>query len=274
MNIYKWLVFFFMVVLMGSFSAVSISLAEGKAEGNNLDIAISMDIRGKPLRGVLEDISERTGYHVEVSDNLLDIPISGNFKNTTLTELLGRVLKGRNVFILEDNEAKLITVRTTLSEKEKVTTIFVENDTPASAENYSLRDLQEVQKSLDKTFNDNDRKIESSPGVLYQEVVDTQQQLDQKLDTTNGKSEVEASPEITYQELLDTQGELNSRISKKNSGVKAASGVAYNKVSDVQKELDTQITSGESTIESSPGVSYKKLLVQQLKLDKQLAVRN
>lgn len=274
MKINKQIMSSLLLTLICCFSVTSLSWAQGNTEWKKFDDVISMDMKDKPLRSVLQDISKKTGFHIVVSDDLLDIPITGNFKDTTLAALLGRMLKGKNVFILEDDQLKLITVRTSLSEKGSVTTVFLEDNASASAENYSLSELQDVRISLDKKFNEQGWKIESSPGISYQELVEIQRRIDQKLNTTNGKDEVEASPGVTYQELIDTQGELNSAISRKNSSVKAASGILYKEVNHVREELDNFILSDESSVESSPGVSYKKLLANQLKLDQQLTVRN
>ncbi len=276
MKIYKLISPAFLVAVLSAcifFASTLLSRAEGNAEQTSFAATISMDVKNKSLRSVLQEISKQSGYQIVVSDDLLEIPITGNFQGTSLTALLGRILKGTNVFILEDDRQKTITVLTSLSKKEDATAISMANEVLASGR-YSLHDLQGVQKSLDKSLATYDDKIESSPGVSYQKLKGTQLQLDQKLSTSYGKHEIEGSPSVTYQQLLNIQANLNDTINRENSGVAAASGVIYTLASRSQDELDTFVLSYESKVEASPGVSYKELRANQLKLDQQLTAHN
>ena len=266
--------FLLVTLIVGIFFVFTpLSRAESNAERTSLGATISMDVKNKSLRSVLKEISKQSGYQIVVSDNLLEIPITGKFQGTSLPVLLGRILKGTNVFILEDDRQKTITVLTSLSEQEDATAIFTGDPVLASGHN-SLRDLQEVQAYLDKLLATYDNMIESSPGVSYLKLKGTQLQLDLKLNTSNGKQEIEGSPDVTYQQLLNTQASINETVNRENNSVTAASGISYTSASRSQGELDTYVSSYKSKIEAAPGVSYQELRANQLKLDQQLTAHN
>lgn len=267
---------FFLIFVLGCcfFVAVTLTYAGENSKGTNSEVVISMDIREKPLRVVLQDISELTGYQIKVSDDLLDIPISGIFTEATITNFLGRILKGRNIFILEDKLKKMITVRATLIKDEKLTAISMRNNPNLSGETLSFNHLRQLQGSLNKIFENNNQKIESSPGISYQEMIETRRNLDQKINSDDGKIEVKSYPEMTYKNLVDTRNELDSMMSRKNNSVKDAAGGLYREIINVQNSLDKMILADENTVESSPGVFYRTLAASQLKLDNQLAAHN
>ncbi|MBM9602674.1 hypothetical protein [Desulfopila inferna] len=243
---------------------------QGQAEeldDENLKLQISFDVKNESLRNVLQSISAETGYRIEVNKELLDIKVSGSFKDTTLTAIISRILKGNNVFIVEDNSKKLLSVRSIASAPNQSMEIFnVDQDEGSPGD--LIIEVKLAQASLDKNILNNQDTIEASPGVSYRSFINSRDELDQYM--VDNATQIMATSSGSYAELKETQDQLDQHIN--NGNVEASENFTHRELLVEQAELDTKISS-DNKVEASPGMSYQELKKIQAQLDKQLAKR-
>jgi len=243
---------------------------QGQAEeldDENLKLQISFDVKNESLRNVLRSISAETGYRVEVNKDLLDIKVSGSFKDATLTAIISRILRGSNVFIIEDSSEKLLSVRSIASVKNESMEIFnLGRDEVPTGD--LLVDVKRVQSSLDENILNNQDTIEASPGISYRRLINSRKELDQYI--VDNANQIMATSAGSYAELKETQDQLDQQIN--NGNVDASENSTYRELLVEQEKLDAKISS-DNTVEASPGMSYQELKKIQEQLDKQLANR-
>ena len=71
---------------------------------------ISLDAKDQNLKGVLEEIAERTGYRIYLNEDWEKKPISIKLDNETLRASISRLLRGLNYAITWDESKKTITL--------------------------------------------------------------------------------------------------------------------------------------------------------------------
>lgn len=71
---------------------------------------ISVSVKGTPLGEVMRTISLQTGYSIAIDERWKDIAVIGDFTHVTSVAFFNRVLRGKNLSIIFDDEKKLMTV--------------------------------------------------------------------------------------------------------------------------------------------------------------------
>ncbi len=225
---------------------------------------ISMDIKNRPLKDILQTISEETGYTIEVNDDLLDTSVSGIFVDTDIVVIMSRILRKKNVFILENTEQRLITIRSSDMSKRKSSFI-------SSSTGNSKSSAHSSQKSLDLKLSQSKDSIEVDPGVTYQDLLTNRENLEQHL--ANNKETIETSPGVSYQDLLNAREKLDKSFQNDKNTIETSPGVSYQDFVKTQKKLDTHLSQNSAAVEISPGVSYQDLKDTRARLDKMLQER-
>lgn len=81
---------------------------------------ISIQAKETPFKEFIESVSEKSGYQIIVSEELLDMKISGNFYKMSIEQVFHRVFRKRNVFQIIDSDSKELFLFTSLNESSKV----------------------------------------------------------------------------------------------------------------------------------------------------------
>ena len=140
---------------------------------------ISMDIKNRPLQDILQTISEETGYTIEVNDDLLMNQSLSKSLYLKMVILMRRILRKKNVFILENTEERLITIRSSDMVKRKSSFI-------SSTTGNSKASAHSSQKTLNLKISQSKDSIEVDPGVTYQDLLTKKENLEQHLATKKG----------------------------------------------------------------------------------------
>ncbi len=72
----------------------------------------SVTFTGEPLRDVLAEVNQKSGYRVRLGKELGSVKVSGKFNQVTINEFFKRVLKGKNVVLEFSDERKTLSVQT------------------------------------------------------------------------------------------------------------------------------------------------------------------
>ena len=224
---------------------------------------ISISFSNQTLREVIRAISKKTGYRIEVDKSVLDIIINGNFQDCSLDKLMSRVLKGLNLFILQDETAKTLIIRSIKSTPRSNVVVFETEDIDGSY----IRRTRTNQHELDSIIASSQDSIKAFPETTYQEAKEKQKILDQEI--VSNPELVKAEKTSSYQDLLQLRRELDKQLVTDPDSVQAAQGTSHKELVSNQRKLDLSF-SNSTHIEASPGVRYSTLLESQMKLDQQL----
>lgn len=74
-------------------------------------VRINLELKDSPLDRVVKDIKQQTGYTIILSESLVSVPVTGLYTDVTIDNFFTRVLRGKNISILSDENEKLIVVR-------------------------------------------------------------------------------------------------------------------------------------------------------------------
>jgi hypothetical protein len=79
------------------------------AESEINEIVFSLDVRDKPLSGVLRTIYEQTGFNFSVTESAKNVPVTISLRKVPLLEGLNRVIKstGRSHAVVFDNRKNI-----------------------------------------------------------------------------------------------------------------------------------------------------------------------
>ncbi len=77
----------------------------------NDDLTVTLKVKKKPLGDVVKQIQLQTGYMVKLDDDCSQLQVTGFFHSVSVETFLKRVLTGHNIFVVVDDEKRLITVR-------------------------------------------------------------------------------------------------------------------------------------------------------------------
>jgi len=72
---------------------------------------MSLDLKGKPLKEVAEDIRKQTGCTIVFDDKWKDLLISGHYTEVTVEEFFQRTLHKQNTALFYDDKDNVITIR-------------------------------------------------------------------------------------------------------------------------------------------------------------------
>ena len=90
---------------------ISIAFFIQTASANQTEeVKFSLTAWGLPLKSVLSDIKQKTGYTVNVEGQITSDSISGIYNNVTVIDFFSMVLKEKDISILTDPEKKTIKI--------------------------------------------------------------------------------------------------------------------------------------------------------------------
>lgn len=76
-----------------------------------IDKEISLELTGKPIKEVVEDIRKQTGYTIIFDDKWKDLLISGHYAGVTVGEFFQRSLRKQNTALFYDDKENVVTIR-------------------------------------------------------------------------------------------------------------------------------------------------------------------
>jgi hypothetical protein len=99
------------IILLSLFAIILAILVSGSAnarasEGFSGAVLISLETKDRPLKSILNDITQKTGYTFAVDPRWHDLPITVSLNTVALHEALRVILKDFNIAIIRDHPRK------------------------------------------------------------------------------------------------------------------------------------------------------------------------
>lgn len=104
---YLVLTIYCMVALVVYSGSGSNAIGAAATEGHGL---ITVSAHGEPLGDVMKAVAIQTGYSIAIDERWKDFAVVGNFTNVTPGSFFNRVLRGKNLSIIYDDEKQTLFV--------------------------------------------------------------------------------------------------------------------------------------------------------------------
>jgi hypothetical protein len=95
------IVLLFFAIILAIFGPVSVNIRA--SEGVTGAMFISLETKNKPLKSVLNDITQKTGYTFTVDSRWQNLPVTVSLNNVALHQALRVILKDFTIAIIQDN---------------------------------------------------------------------------------------------------------------------------------------------------------------------------
>ncbi len=152
--------------------------------------AIELQLSGEPLKDAAAEVSKQTGYSIVIEKELAELSVSGVYHGVTIENFFQRVLKGKNISIISDDNKKTILVRF-FGEKGLDNLITISDDLLGAKNNSSdavdpldgqkLSEIKEIQSryeaEVNRWKNDPDA-VDPLDGQKISEIKEIQTQYD------------------------------------------------------------------------------------------------
>lgn len=73
---------------------------------------VSLDVKQQTFAEIVSSVTKQTGYEISYQEDIGDLVVSGRFVDLEITDLINRVLRSQNVFLVVSPSQKQITVKT------------------------------------------------------------------------------------------------------------------------------------------------------------------
>ena len=237
---------------------------------NNILITISLD--NQKFQDVAKVVSEKLGYEILVDENLMPIMTTGTFTDVNVEYFLRHILRGQNLVITTDTDAKKIVIRS-FGEKSNLVAIGHTNKKisdltdPISGKKYSER-KRLYDKSVQE-HNENRMNPETIDPISGKSYVEQRNSFARNLNNSmNNKLDSGAIDPISGKSYAELQTDRQTNFQKSdamksNSGtIDPISGKSYiEKDNAFKKNLQTSMEKrlDSGTIDPITGKSYVEL---------------
>lgn len=142
---------------------------------------INIETNKKPLKEIVQLISDQINTKIKIDSEWLDLPVSGKFQKVEVGSFFRRVLKGQNITVLYDESNNQIIIRSFSSSAFKTYNSLSDerNDGVDQISGVKLSDIKELRKkeAIDKQeYFSNPESIDQMSGMTLGEIASLREQ--------------------------------------------------------------------------------------------------
>lgn len=244
----------------------SMSYALGETQQTDVP-EISISGKNRTLENILGEVSQQSGYRIEISESLLTQKVGGEYVDIEIGMFFNRTLKDIDIFQVIDVENKVIKILATARKYER--TLVVDKNDKNGVESSWLdgepgktsHDLRNEQADVYATYKQGEQRLDGEPGKTFQDLLD-ERELVYK-DYNPAKQKLDGGRGETVQGLLDEQDEVYATYKQGEQQLDGEPGKTFQDLLDERELVYENYSQADQELDGEPGRTVKDLISEQ-----------
>ena len=224
---------------------------------------VKIEGRNRSLREIVWEVSQQTGYKIEIGESLLDQKVNGRYADASVDTFFHRILKGRNVFQVVDPEKKIIRIRSTLRKTEQSLVVEAQsysnnNRNGLDGEKTTFGTLLHARAEVFKNYDPGDHELDGEPGKTTQDLLEARTTAFANYDPDN--VELDGNPGKMNGDLRRAQQEVFAKYDPAEHQLDNNTSKSYQDLLDAKALVFAKYDAGKQPLDGQPEITWQELL--------------